>query len=396
MPVPSPFHPRTSKLCTSLFWKDWAGYHAVRSYDTYMEREYFAFRHTAGLIDVTPLYKYEVQGPDAAAFLSRVMVRNIAKLQVGQVAYTCWCDDAGKMVDDGTVSRLDQTHFRVTAAEPSLAWFQRYTRAYDVTVRDSSRDLAAVSLQGPTSRDILKQVTDAPVDSLKFFRLVQTKVDGLDAIISRTGYTGDLGFEVWVKNADALALWDALAAAGKPYGMVPAGLDAMDVTRVEAGFIMNGVDYYSANHCLIESRKSTPYEMALGWTVHLKRDPFIGQAALIAEKEAGPGRFFVGLSLDWDGFAAHFARHNLPPEVPSGAWRDPRPVYARNGSQVGYATSGAWSPVLKKNLALATVRAGNEAVGTELDLEVTVEYERKRVRATVETKPFFNPERKKS
>jgi aminomethyltransferase len=185
-------------------------------------------------------------------------------------------------------------------------------------------------------------------------------------------------------------------AAGRPHGMVPAGLDAMDVTRVEAGFIMNGVDYYSANHCLIESRKSTPYEMALGWTVHLKRDAFIGRAALVAEKEAGPKRFFVGLSLEWDGFAALFARHRLPPEVPSGAWRDPRPVYARNGRQVGYATSGAWSPVLKKNLALATVMAGNEAVGTELELEVTVEYERKRVRATVEKKPFFDPERKKS
>jgi aminomethyltransferase len=396
MPVPSPFHPRTSELCRSLFWKDWAGYHAVRSYDTYMEREYFAFRHTAGLIDVTPLYKYEVHGPDAAAFLSRIMVRDIRKLQVGQVAYTCWCDDAGKMVDDGTVSRLHETTYRVTAAEPALAWFQRCTRGYAVTVKDSTQALAALSLQGPRSREILKQVSDAPLDDLRFFRLVRTRVDGMEAVISRTGYTGDLGFEIWVDNAHALPLWDALIAAGTPHGLEPAGLDAMDVTRVEAGFIMNGVDYYSAQHCLIESRKSTPYEMALGWTVHLKRDPFNGQAALAAEKEAGPQRFLVGLALDWDGFAAHFARHRLPPQVPSGAWRDPRPVYARNGKQVGYATSGAWSPVLKKNLALATVRAGNEAVGTDLELEVTVEYERKRVRARVEPKPFFDPERKKS
>jgi aminomethyltransferase len=259
MPIPSPFHTRTSELCTSLLWKDWGGYYAVRSYDTYLEREYFAFRHAAGMIDVTPLFKYEVHGPDAAAFLSRVMVKNIAKLEVGQVTYICWCDDMGKVVDDGTVSRLDETYFRVTAAEPSLAWFHRYARGYDVTIEDSTERLAALSIQGPNSREILKRASDADLDTLGFFRLTRAKLDDLDVIISRTGYTGDLGYEVWIPSEQAVGLWDALIDAGKGYGLEPAGLDALDITRVEAGFIMNGVDYYSANHCLIESRKSTPY-----------------------------------------------------------------------------------------------------------------------------------------
>lgn len=396
MPIPSPFHPRTQQHCTSLLWKDWAGYYAVRSFDTYMEREYFAFRQAAGMIDVTPLFKYEVYGPDAAAFLSRVMVKDIAKLKTGQVTYCCWCDDDGKVVDDGTVSRLEDDYFRVTAAEPARAWLERYTRGYAVTVEDSTARLAALSIQGPTSRDVLRALAGSAVDALKFFRLTRAAIDGLDVIVSRTGYTGDLGYEIWANSADAVVLWDAALAAGKPYGLLPAGLDALDVTRVEAGFLMNGVDYYSAHHCLIESRKSTPYELALGWTVNLDRETFNGQAALRAEHAVGRRRAFVGLVLDWDEFEAHFARRGLPPEVPPGAWRTPVPVYDRDGKQIGQATSGAWSPILKQNLALATVQGGYGKPGTELRIEITVEYERKRVRATVAKKPFFDPDRKRA
>lgn len=396
MPIPSPFHPRTQQHCTSLLWKDWAGYYAVRSFDTYLEREYFAFRHAAGMIDVTPLFKYEVHGPDAADFLSRVMVKNVAKLKTGQVTYCCWCDDEGKVVDDGTVSRLEDDYFRVTAAEPALAWLLRYTRGYDVTVEDSTARLAALSIQGPTSRSVVRALAGSSVDSLRFFRFTRATIDGLDAIVSRTGYTGDLGYEIWVDSGAAVVLWDAALAAGKPYGLLPAGLDALDMTRVEAGFLMNGVDYYSAHHCLIESRKSTPYELALGWTVNLDRDTFNGQAALREEKARGPARAFVGLVIDWDEFEAHFARRGLPPEVPSGAWRTPVPVYDRDGKQIGQATSGAWSPILKQNLALATVRSGYAKPGTELRIEITVEYERKRVKATVVKKPFFDPERKRA
>jgi glycine cleavage system T protein (aminomethyltransferase) len=396
MPIPSPFFPRTSALCTSLFWKDWAGYHAVRSFDTYMEREYFAFRHTAGMIDVTPLYKYDVTGPDAASFLARIMVRDPGKLKLGQVAYTAWCDDAGKMVDDGTVSRFEENRFRVTSAEPSLAWFHRYRRGYRVEIEDVTDAVAALSIQGPTSGHVVRRAVEAPVDGLRYFRFVPGKVAGREVVISRTGYTGDLGYEVWCANADALAVWDALVDAGGDHGLLPAGLDAMDMTRLEAGYIMNGVDYFSAHHCLIEDRKSTPFELALDWMVQLDRDPFVGQGPLAAEKVWGPRRVLAGLVIDWDEFAAHFARHGLPPEVRRGAWRDPVPVYDPRGRQVGYATSGTWSPLLKQNLALATVEAAAGAPGTDLEMEVTVEYRRYRARARVTPKPFFDPPRKRS
>lgn len=396
MSIATPFHPRTSALCTSLLWKDWAGYHAVRSYDTTHDREYFAFRHAAGMIDVTPLYKYDVHGPDAAAFLSRVMVRNVAKLKQHQVAYLCWCDDEGKVIDDGTVSRLDETYFRVTSAEPALHWFVRHARGYDVTIEDTSRRMAALSIQGPNARDVVAAACGGDTAGLRFFRLTKTRMDGAEVVVSRTGYTGDLGYEVWSSSEDALTVWDAIVAAGRPYGLQPAGLDAMDVTRVEAGFILNGVDYFSALHCMIEPRKSTPYELALGWTVHLKRDAFIGRESLVREKQSGPRRAFVGLDIDWDEHEALFRRHGLPPEVHPGAWRAAVPVYDRGGSFIGQATSGAWSPILKKNLALATVRAEFSEPGTEVRFEVTVEYERRTVRATVVPKPFFDPERKRA
>ena len=395
MPVPTPFHSRTSKLCTSLLWKDWAGYHAVRSYGTCHEPEYFAIRHAAGLIDVTPLFKYEVKGPDAARFLSTVTVRDIEKLKVGRVTYLCWCDDDGKVVDDGTVSRLSEEHFRLTAAEPSISWLAPLTARYQVTIEDSSERLGALALQGPRSREILQEVAADDLSELKFFGLTETSVAGTPVWITRTGYTGDLGYEIWVEAAGAEAVYDALIETGRSYGMLPAGLDAMDVTRVEAGFIMNGVDYFSAHHCLTEERKASPYELGLGWTVKLDRGPFIGSAALAREKREGSPRSFVGLEIDWDEIEAVFASYGLPPEIPSSAWRDGRPVYDPEGAWIGQATSGAWSPTLKKNLVLAQIVAPFAEPGTEVSCELTAEYRRHRVRATVAKTPFFNPPRKR-
>lgn len=401
MPVPTPFHSRTSKLCTSLRWKDWAGYHAVCSYRSCHEPEYFALRHAAGLIDVTPLFKYEVHGRDAASFLARVTVRDVTRLRVGRVTYLCWCDDDGKVVDDGTVARLDENHFRVTAAEPSLSWFERQARGYEVSIEDSSQRFGALSLQGPSSRDILRQASDADMEGLKFFRIVPARLADVDVFISRTGYTGDLGYEVWVEAegsgspSAAERVYDAILDAGRAYGMLPAGLDAMDVTRVEAGFIMNGVDYYSAHHCLTEMRKSSPYELNLGWTVKLDREPFVGQAALRREKEAGPSRLFVGLDVSWEDLERVFAGYGLPPEIPSAAWRDGRPLYDRSGRWIGQATSGAWSPTLKKNLALAQLEAAEAEPGNTIEIELTAEYRRHRIPATVVQPPFFDPARKR-
>jgi len=396
MPIATPFHPRTSARCVSLFYKDWAGYWAVRSYDTTHEREYFAFRHACGLIDVTPLYKYDVRGRDAARVLARVMARDVRKLKANQVAYVCWCDDDGHVLDDGTVTRFDADNFRVTSSEPALHWLRRASRGFQITIEDVSHRIAALSIQGPTSRDAVNAACGGDVAKLGFFRLAQSRIDGVDVQISRTGYTGDLGYEIWMLNEDALRVYDALMAAGRAYGIEPAGLDAMDVTRVEAGFILNGVDYYPATRCLIPSRKSTPYELGLGWMVHLEREPFFGRDALQREKQRGSTRMLVGLELDWDEFEGMFRAHGLPPEVHPGGWRDARPVYDTRGLFIGQATSGAWSPILKKNLALATVKSDYAAPGTTVRMEVTVEYERRAVRATVVETPFFNPERKRA
>jgi len=396
MPIGTPFHPRTSELCTSLFYKDWAGYYTVCSYDTCHEREYYALRNAAGLIDVSPLFKYEVHGKDAAAFLSRVMVKDINELEVGRCSYLCWCDDKGKVLDDGTVFRIDDTHFRVAAAEPTLSWLMRQSRRFDVTIKDSSDEIGTLSLQGPTSRDILKNVSDADLDALRYFSLTKAKLDGVDVIISRTGFTGDLGYEIWVERAQALEVYDAIMAAGRDYRIQPVGLDAMDVTRIEAGYIMNGVDYFSSNTCAIESRKSSPYEIGLGWAVDLDRDPFIGQDALKAEKAKGSAWATVGLVYDWPAFERLFAEFGLPPQLPGGVWRTPIPVYNQKGVQVGQGTSGAWSAVLKDNLALATIQSAYAEPGTVLQIEVTVEYERRRVPAIVTKTPFFDPPRKKA
>ena len=397
MPVPTPFHPRTAALCQSLRWKEWAGYAAVCSYETGLDLEYFGLRHTAGLLDVTPLYKYEVTGPDARAFLTRLMCRNVGKLRPGRVAYTCWVDEAGKIVDDGTVTRLDEQHYRVTAADPSLVWLERYARGFDVTIEDSSRRIAALAVQGPSSGGVVAAATDGVSEGLGFFRARAARIGSAQVLISRTGYTGDLGFEIWCAADDALGVWDAVVAAGRPYALRPVGLDALDITRVEAGFILNGVDYFSARHCTVEARKSTPFELGLDWLVHLDRDPFVGQAALQAEQARGPAVRLAGLILCWEELEAMWDAHGLPPELPAGAWRTTIPIYSPGGRrQVGYATSGAWSPILKQNLALAHLEPALAETGATVLAEVTVERERRTVTAQVVERPFFDPARKRA
>ena len=398
MPIRSPFYERTRPLCTSMNWKDWSGYYAVCSFDTIHIPEYFAFRHAAGMIDVTPLFKYKVTGTDASAFLSRVMVKNIDKLGVGRVAYLCWCNDEGKVIDDGTVMHISENEFFVTSADPSYLWLSRFTRGFDATIEDVTDTVAGLALQGPTSRDILKQCVDINMDTLKFFGIREGKLDNIPVRVSRTGYTGDLGYEIWTENANALRLWDALMAHGKNYNITPAGLDALDMTRIEAGLILNGADYYNASHMLIEARMSTPYELGLGWTVNLKRSNFNGQAALMQEKEEGSIWAMVGLDINWPELEAVYNKYGLPPEVDGHAWRTSIPIYDNNdhNKQIGYATSGTWSPSLKKNIAIATIQKKYDTPGKRIQFEVTVEHTRHLVSAIVGPTQFFNPERKRS
>jgi aminomethyltransferase len=395
MPIPSPFHERLASLCHSYSWKEWAGYHVVRHFGPSHIPEYFAYRESAGVIDVTPLFKYELRGPDAAEVLSRIMVRGFSKMKPNMVAYTCWCDDRGKIIDDGTVTRLGEDHFFVTAADATLNHFRRVSRGAKVEWEDVTHDIAALAVQGPTSRELLKACSDAKLDDLGFFGSTAARLGDRDVRISRTGYTGDLGYEVWMKNADALTVWDAIFDAGRDFGVIATGLDALDVSRVEAGFIMLGVDYYSAPRVTIDARRSTPFEIGLGWTVNTKRqEAFVGKKALQDEQARGSEWQMVGIEGDWSELCALYEGHGLPPSLSPEVTRANIPLY-QHGQFVGYSTSSVWSPILKRYIALASVKAPYAAIGTRLDWEHTALYERRTITARVVEKPFFDPPRKK-
>ena len=389
----TPFHERTAALCVSHAWRRWAGYIVASSYELSHEREYHAIRAAAALFDVSPLYKYVVRGRDAARLLDRVVTRDVLRSQVGQVLYTPWCDAAGKVIDDGTVARLDETVFRMTAAEPNLRWLEANALGLEGSIEDVSGSVAALSLQGPNARVILQQLGELP--PLKYFRLAETRLRGIPVSASRSGYTGDLGFEIWVTADQALALWDALIDAGTPYGLQPAGMLALDVARLEAGLMLIDVDYVPARKALIESQSSSPYELDLGWAVNLDKAQFVGKQALAAEKQRGPQWQFVGVEIGWEGLERLYTEAGLATRLPQQAWRMSVPIYS-GAEQKGYATSGGWSPILKRYIALAHLQAPWAKPGTPLDMEITVEHRRRRASARVVKKPFFDPERKRA
>jgi len=391
----SPFHARTAPLVRAQTWRRWSGHQMASAYDPHPDREYAAIRNSAALIDVSPLYKYRIEGKDAARLLDRTITRDMKKLKPGQVYYTPWCDDAGKVIDDGTVTNLGGGTFRMTSADSSLRWLYMNAVGMDVAVQDISERMGALSLQGPLSRAILSRAAGVDLSSLKYFRMIEGAVRGIPVAISRTGYTGDLGYEIWVEASRAVELWDALMEEGKPYGITPTGVWAMDIARIEAGLIMMDVDYFSAHHALIEARKSTPYEINLGWAVSADKGPFNGRRALAAERKNGAAWGFVGLEIDWESFERLFRAHGLPPQIPNIAWRMSAPMY-RDGKQVGYATSGCWSPLLKKSLALAHLRAPHFTPDTPVKIEITVEHRREVADAVVRKLPFYDPERKKA
>jgi aminomethyltransferase len=393
VPIGSAFHERTLALCESLNYRDWAGYYAVSAYETHHEHEYNAIRNASALIDVSPLFKYILTGRDATRLVDRLITRDATKLAVGQVIYTPWCDEQGKVIDDGTVSRLGEDRYRWTAADPSLRWFVQNGAGLDVAIEDVSETVAALAVQGPTSGALLQQVAEADVGSLKYFRVTSGSIAGVPVDISRTGYTGDLGYEVWMPWDRATRVWDAIVRAGAPFDLRPAGMLALDVARIEAGLLLIEVDFFSSRRALIPSQQYSPFEMGLARLVALDKGPFVGQAALRKERAGGPARQIVGLEIDWVAVEALYEKLELAPQVPATASRTAVPVY-RDGTQVGKATSTTWSPVLKKMIALATVERGSVEAGVRLQMEVTVEAVRHRVGATVVRTPFFNPIRK--
>jgi aminomethyltransferase len=393
MPVPSAFHERTHELCESLNYRDWAGYYAVSAYETHHEHEYNAIRNACAVIDVSPLFKYRLTGRDAVRLVDRIVTRDATRMAIGQVFYTPWCDEAGKVIDDGTVTRVSEQTFRWTAADPNLRWLTENASGLDVQVEDISEQVAALALQGPTSARLLKQVSTAPIETLRYFRATSAEIAGVPVDISRTGYTGDLGYEVWLPWDAALRVWDAIAAVGPAFDLHAAGMLALDVARIEAGLLLIDVDFHSSRKAMIESQKYSPYELGLGRLVDPRKGPFVGRAALRNEQRRGPRRQIVGLELDWTEVERLYEAVGLPPTAPATASRTPVPVY-RDGKHVGRATSTTWSTTLKKMIALATIDAPHDAIGTRLDLEITVEAVRHTARATVVKTPFFNPPRK--
>ncbi|MGQ0641710.1 MAG: aminomethyltransferase family protein [Gemmatimonadaceae bacterium] len=391
----TPFHARTAALMEAQQWRRWSGFLVASAYEMSHEREYHAIRSSAALFDVSPLKKYNVTGRDATRMLDRVVTRSVASCQPCQVLYTPWCDSRGKVVDDGTLHRLGEQQYRLTSAEPNLAWLHDNARGMHVDLEDASDSVAALSLQGPLSRTILEHAAERDLKGLKYFRLTNATIGGSAVTISRTGYTGDLGYEVWADAADALPVWDALIAAGRPYGITPAGIFALDIARIEAGLILLDVDYISARRALIPAQLSSPFELSLGWTVKLDKDQFNGARALRDEKAKGPAWQLVGLEIEWPSVERVFEAMGLAPHLSATASRVSVPVYA-DGKQVGYATSSTWSPLLKRFIALAHLEAPIAAPGRSVEFEITVEHRRHRAAARVRKLPFYDPERKRA
>ena len=394
MPVGTAFHQRTFALCESLNFREWSGYYAVGAYEMTHEHEYNAIRNSSAVIDVTPLFKYRVTGRDATRLVNRVIARDITKVAVDQVIYCCWCDPAGKVIDDGTVTRLGENEYRWTAADPNLRWFQQNALGLDAQIEDISERVAALALQGPTSGKLLHAAADANIAGLKYFRVAHGKIAGVPVDISRTGYTGDLGYEIWIPWKDAIKVFDDLMDKGRAFDIHPAGMVALDIARIEAGLILIEVDYFSSKRAIIEQQKYSPGEIGLGKLVDLKKENFVGRNALAEEtKKGGPPRRLVGLEINWSEVEALYENIGMPPQVPASASRVAVPVY-RAGRQVGKATSTTWSPTLKRMIALASISRESASVGSTLSMELTVEAVRKTVSAKIVGLPFFNPPRK--
>jgi aminomethyltransferase len=396
VPVGTAFHERTLALCESLNFKEWSGYYTVGAYEMTHEHEYNAIRNSSALIDVSPLFKYHVTGPDATKLVNRVITRDINKVAVDQVIYCCWCDPEGKVIDDGTITRLAENEYRWTAADPSLRWFRQNALGLDVQIEDISEKVAALALQGPTSGKLLHAVAEANIAGLKYFRVAHGKIAGVPVDVSRTGYTGDLGYEIWIPWKDAIKVFDELMSKGRAFDIHPAGMVALDIARIEAGLILIEVDYISSKRALIDQQQYTPAEIGLGKLVDLKKENFVGREPLAEEaKKGGPARLLVGLEINWTEVETLYEKIGMAPQVPGTASRVPVPVY-RGGRQVGKATSTTWSPTLKRMIALASISRESATPGTTLSMELTVEAARKTVSAKIVPLPFFNPPRKTS
>jgi aminomethyltransferase len=379
----TPFHARSRALQQIDSFVPWAGYSTVDVY-TSVEHEYFAIRNATTLYDLTPMVKYRISGRDAQRFLNRLVTRDLRKLKTGRVSYVVWCNDAGHIIDDGTVFRLGDTDYRLCTAERQLDWLLDSALGFDVAIEEVSREIAALAVQGPTSCFVLKRFGLEGIERLRPFDIGEFAVAGRPIVASRTGFTGDLGYELWMNPEHAGAVWDELMAAGRSRGIRPIGSQALNMARIEAGFLLPNVDFVSAEHTIRTGRDRSPLELGLGWVVDLDKPHFNGRRALLEERRRGPRRLLVGLDV-----AGNKPAHNAL-------------LYADQAGrhEIGSVTSALWSPTCKRNIALAMVAAPHFAPGSTLWADIYLNrellWERRMARAQVVERPFFAPDRRRA
>tara|TARA_B100000614_G_scaffold236613_1_gene234241 strand:+ start:374 stop:1561 length:1188 start_codon:yes stop_codon:yes gene_type:complete len=375
----TPFHERTYEACYNNDWYRWAGYKIAREYSN-TELEYTAMRNTAGVLDITPMHKYDIKGADAIKFVDKLVTRNITEIKSGQVMYIIWCNEDGNVIDDGTVFCFDSNHLRIFCAERNLNWFSDTAIGFDVEVEDVSDTIAALAFQGPLSCKILNLLNVKNIENLRPFYFDDFDLNGCKVTISRTGFSGDLGYEIWCKNEDAISVWDSLFKFNRDYKVLPAGMNALEMVRVEAGFIQPNADFMSAEQALRPNRMRNPFELGMGWLVDLNKNYFTGKKNLVNLKKKTLTKKLVGLDIQGD-----------KPAIGSV-------LYDKNKKEIGIVTAGMWSPSLKSNIAFGYVDKDHMKIGSKVFAEIyhpeELEYKKIWAECSVVKKQFFNPPRR--
>ena len=375
----TPFHERTYEACYNNDWYRWAGYKIAREYSN-TELEYTAMRNTAGVLDITPMHKYDIKGADAIKFVDKLVTRNVTEIKSGQVMYIIWCNEDGNVIDDGTVFCFDSNHLRIFCAERNLNWFSDTAIGFDVEVEDVSDTIAALAFQGPLSCKILNLLNVKNIENLRPFYFDDFDLNGCKVTISRTGFSGDLGYEIWCKNEDAIKVWDSLFTFNRDYKVLPAGMNALEMVRVEAGFIQPNADFMSAEQALRPNRMRNPYELGMGWLVDLNKNYFTGKKNLVNLKKKTLTKKLVGLDIQGD-----------KPAIGSV-------LYDKNKKEIGIVTAGMWSPSLKSNIAFGYVDKDHMKIGSKVFAEIyhpeELEYKKIWAECSVVKKQFFNPPRR--
>ena len=375
----TPFHERTYEACYNNDWYRWAGYKIAREYSN-TELEYTAMRNTAGVLDITPMHKYDIKGTDAIKFVDKLVTRNVTEIKSGQVMYIIWCNEDGNVIDDGTVFCFNSNHLRIFCAERNLNWFSDTAIGFNVEVEDVSDTIAALAFQGPLSCKILNLLNVKDIENLKPFYFDNFDLNGCKVTISRTGFSGDLGYEIWCKNEDAINVWDSLFTFNRDYKVLPAGMNALDMVRVEAGFIQPNADFMSAEQALRPNRMRNPYELGMGWLVDLNKNYFTGKKNLINLKKQTLTKKLVGLDIQGD-----------KPAIGSV-------LYDKYKKEIGIVTAGMWSPSLKSNIAFGYVDKDHMKIGSKVFAEIyhpeELEYKKIWAECSVVKKQFFNPPRR--